>query len=144
MAGRQERNFCPDGDIDKVTFTAKQDTPYEVYTSNLALWADTAITMTVGTDVYTDDDGGTGLASRITFTPTIDAMAVVTIVNIYDVYGYDVTYDITVVISDSLSSPMLPEGVAGLTPGLQMMYQRKDVFLPLYWKEWDGLRRFRP
>jgi len=34
--------------------------------------------------------------------------------------------------------------VAYFTPRLQTMYERTDVFLPLYWKEWDALRRFRP
>jgi hypothetical protein len=48
------------------------------------------------------------------------------------------------------SSPR-PEGMASLIPGLahlahrlQIMYERMDIFLPLYWKEWDGLRRSRP
>jgi len=34
-------------------------------------------------------------------------------------------------------------GVTHPTPRLQTMYERTGVFLPIYWKEWDGLRRFR-
>jgi len=52
-------------------------------------------------------------------------------------------YTIAISTTTSLSSPM-PERVAHLTPRLQTMYKRTGIFLPLYWKERDGLRRFRP
>jgi len=35
-------------------------------------------------------------------------------------------------------------GWARPTPSLQTMYERTGIFLPLRWKEWNGLRRFRP
>jgi len=37
----------------------------------------------------------------------------------------------------------MPERVAHLAPRLQTMYERTGVFLPIYWKEWGGLKRFR-
>ena len=59
------------------------------------------------------------------------------------------TVPVNLVISPSASSR--PEGMASLMPGLaglahrpRMMYERTGIFLPIYWKEWDGLRRFRP
>ena len=53
-------------------------------------------------------------------------------------------YMYTLEITNTALSSSLPEGVAYLTPRLQMMYERMDVFLPIYWKEWDSLGRFRP
>ena len=35
-------------------------------------------------------------------------------------------------------------GLAHPTPRPQTMYERTGIFLPLYWKEWGGLKRFRP
>ena len=35
-------------------------------------------------------------------------------------------------------------GLAHLTPRPQTMYERTGIFLPLYWKEWGGLKRLRP
>jgi len=58
--------------------------------------------------------------------------------------GCEPEFNYTLAITTASLSSSMPDGVAHLAPRLQMMYKRTDVFLPLYWKEWVGLRRFRP
>ena len=246
------------GDIDNVTFSVKQDEWYGVFTSNLALGVDTAVTTTVGSDTwYNDDyDPGGGLASTVCFSVTANGVATATITNL-DQFGPTKSYSLTVVqqpfmeanpdsvtftavesgtipapqtinitvpgegnllwtasesidwldigptidktpstmhliitgtigmsngfysgivaiapkdiagapCSGSLAllvpvnlviapaplSSSVPEseawfipGVAYPTPRPQMIYERTGIFLPLYRKEWDSLRRFHP
>lgn len=82
-------------------------------------------------------------------------------INPQDEHNYLRGYEIEVLISpttatstNSMTSTEVasrPSGVtsfmAGLaypTPRLQTMYERTGIFLPLYWKEWGGLKRLRP
>lgn len=91
----QDHNFYPDYDVDKVKFPAKAGYWYDIYTSDLALDVDTV--MTVGTDVYFNDDmSETNPASKVTFFTAGDATAVVTITDFAGRGGPDHWYKITV------------------------------------------------
>lgn len=96
----QRRNFYPSNDVDQIVFNAKQNRLYVIYTSDLALGVDTAITTTVNGNFvgYSDDYTTTvGLyASAICFTSPIDGSAVTSIVNQQPVYGPTQVYSVTV------------------------------------------------
>jgi Tfp pilus assembly protein PilN len=107
--GTQARNFYPGGDVDQIVFAAKPDRFYTIQTSSLALGVDTAITTTLGSDVYTNDDykgapAGT-YASMLCITSTVDGLAVTKIVNNGLLYGPSQTYSITV---NEVSEPPAP------------------------------------
>jgi hypothetical protein len=93
----QEHNFYPADDVDKVKFRAQAGYWYDVYTSDLALGVDTVMTVTVGTDVYFNDDmSETNPASKVTFFTAGDATAVVTITDFAGRGGLDHWYKITI------------------------------------------------
>jgi C1A family cysteine protease len=89
----QTHTFCPDNDVDKVTFLAKHLHAYRVTTSDLAIGVDTLVTVTVGSAVWFNDDSPEGgLASQVTFANHgADAWATVTVSN-RGQYGADKAY----------------------------------------------------
>jgi len=94
----QEHNFYPAGDQDVVKFPVKGGRSYGVFTSGLAPSVDTAITVTMGNDLWECDDydpGGGNFASTVCFSTTIDSMATVTVTNLYE-FGPTKWYTITV------------------------------------------------
>jgi len=126
----QTHTFCPAGDIDKVTFPAKAGYWYDVYTSGLALGVDTVITVTVGTDVYFNDDlSETNLASKVTFSTTVDAPAVVTIADYAGRGGPDHTYRITVDQLVDVYEPddIIPKPIAIGEKQAHSLYPEGDV-----------------
>jgi len=145
----QPHNLHTAGDEDYVMFVVTQPLTYTIWT-----------TSTAGSDVNTtltlyDTDGGSVLEynindpnnppfSRITryFTTTGETYFVKAAHLDPNVGGCEL-YTYTLAITTTSLSSSLPEGVAYLAPRLQTMYERMGIFLPLYWKEWDGLRRFR-
>jgi len=95
--GAQRHNLHPGGDKDLVRFSAKAGYWYDVRTFDLALGVDTVMTVTVGADVYFNDDvSETDRSSRVTFSTTVDALAVVTIAGFAGQGGADHWYWITV------------------------------------------------
>ncbi|MGA9349660.1 MAG: hypothetical protein WBW48_12775, partial [Anaerolineae bacterium] len=111
----QTHSLYPDGDVDTVWFGVKEGLLYALGTSNLAVGADTFITVTVNgticleTDQYrcVNDDIGPALpepewildpdflASEVRFVPEMDATAVATITKgVSGYYGPDKTYDL--------------------------------------------------
>jgi Tfp pilus assembly protein PilN len=95
----QLHNFYPDGDVDRVSFTAKAGRDYQVLTSNLALGVDTILTVTVPGHVYVNDDYSSSpgnYASAVCFTSTVESLAVVKIANVSHEYGPDKLYKVSV------------------------------------------------
>ncbi|MHB1296520.1 MAG: PilN domain-containing protein [Anaerolineae bacterium] len=80
----QSHTFGPDGDVDRLRFTAKAGRHYRVSTQNLATGVDTVLSVSVSGTVYSNDDTQAGqLASSVQFAaPTDrDVDVVVTITN---------------------------------------------------------------
>jgi hypothetical protein len=111
----QTHSLYPDLDVDTVWFGVKEGLLYALGTSNLAVGADTFITVTINgsvcptTDNYrcVNDDIGPALpepewildpdflASEVRFVPEMDATAVATITKgVSGYYGPDKTYDL--------------------------------------------------
>ncbi|MFQ5814438.1 MAG: hypothetical protein ACE5I2_14770, partial [Anaerolineae bacterium] len=146
----QPHNFHTAGDVDWVKFVA-QPLTYTIWTTPTigVFGPDTTLTLydTDGTSqlAYNDDDPANFPFSRITrhFTATGTYFVKAAHFN-PEAGGCEPEYRYTLAITKTSLSSLRPEGVAHLAPRLQMMYERTDIFLPLYWKEWDGLRHFRP
>lgn len=79
----QLRNFYPDYDIDNVSFLAKAERYYRVYTTDLRPGVDTVLEVRVGGESYRNDDRAAGfLSSEIVFQAgSYDTDAVVEISN---------------------------------------------------------------
>lgn len=108
----QQHNFYPNGDVDQIVFNAKQNRLYVIYTSDLALGVDTAITTTLnGEFVDFKDDYSTtpgNYATAICFTAKADGPAISKIVNQQLVYGPTAVYSVTVNEVSSLPEPCAP------------------------------------
>ncbi|MFV9504145.1 MAG: pre-peptidase C-terminal domain-containing protein [Oscillochloridaceae bacterium umkhey_bin13] len=93
----QTRNFCPEGDVDWVRFTASAGATYTIETLNLADAADTVMCLHTsnGDLIVCDDDGGTGKASRISFEPPINGTYLLQIKDFSPTVAGDLTrYDL--------------------------------------------------
>jgi hypothetical protein len=109
----QAHNFYPFGDVDKVTFNAKNTHVYQILTSDLALGVDTLVTVTQGGGEWHNDDyasaGSNNFASAVCFTATVDAAAVVTITNQQPLFDPTKTYSLTVSeVPTITTAPCLP------------------------------------
>jgi hypothetical protein len=108
----QTHNFYPTGDIDKVSFPVKNGRFYQVLTSDLALGVDTALTINLGSNQWTNDDyapGSGNYASAVCFQATQDGNAVATIINSARMYAPDKTYKIRVTeVSNLNAAPCVP------------------------------------
>jgi eukaryotic-like serine/threonine-protein kinase len=92
----QHHSFCPEGDLDRITFRVKAGRNYVVTTSNLADGVDTNIEVLVNGESYSNDNASPGtLASQVTFSAAEDGMAVVTITSLGR-NGPDAVYDVSV------------------------------------------------
>jgi hypothetical protein len=99
----QEHNFYPEDDKDFVKFPVKSTNGgerwYGVFTSDLALSVDTAVTVTMGSHTWYNDDydwGSGNFASTVCFSVTTSGVPTVTITNL-DQFGPTKSYTITVV-----------------------------------------------
>lgn len=96
----QTHNFYPLHDVDKVIFPIKNGRHYQVRTADLALGVDTALTVTVGSEVWANDDygvpGSGNFASAVCFPAAADGTAVTTIRNVSPQYAPNKTYTISV------------------------------------------------
>ncbi|MFP3897427.1 MAG: serine/threonine protein kinase, partial [Anaerolineales bacterium] len=91
----QERTFHPEGDVDRVTFRAKEGHCYMVTTANLAVGVDTRLEVIANGEKWTNDDMSPGtLASEVTFTAEKDSTVVV---NVYNTnrYGPERNYSLS-------------------------------------------------
>jgi len=132
----QTHNFCPEGDIDKVTFQAKAGYWYDVYTSdlNLEVGVDTVITVTVNGEVvgWNDDISEINKASKVTFSTTVAGTAIVTIADYFGQGGPDHWYKITV---EQLVDDYEPDDtytnakpiIIGAPPQVRNLYPEGDV-----------------
>jgi Tfp pilus assembly protein PilN len=100
----QLHNFYPVYDIDKVTFLAKAQRYYRVYTTDLRPGVDTVLEVRVGGATYQDDDRAAGdLSSEVVFQAgSYDTDAVVKITNRGE-YGPEKQY--RVVVEEVLPTP---------------------------------------
>jgi Tfp pilus assembly protein PilN len=104
----QLHNFYPEGDVDRVSFLAKAGHFYRVGTSGLAAGVDTILTVTVGPNVYTNDDRQSGdLSSLVMFGNEggADMQAIIEVRN-RGGYGPDKLYTLT---AEELSDPYEPD-----------------------------------
>jgi len=93
----QQRNFYPDGDVDKISFRIKPGRVYSVITTDLAAGVDTVIIVSAAGQRYENDDAAAGsLGSEVGFKAVAEAVAVATISN-KGKYGPGMTYDLTVI-----------------------------------------------
>ncbi|MFO7916549.1 MAG: protein kinase [Anaerolineae bacterium] len=91
----QERTFHPEGDVDRVTFRAKEGRSYMVTTANLAVGVDTQLEVIANGEKWTNDDISPGtLASEVTFTAEKDNTVVVNVHNA-DRYGPERSYSLS-------------------------------------------------
>ena len=90
----QARTFYPEGDVDKVFFTARAAHRYAIYTEQLSPGVDTVLSATMGTQMVSNDNRGPGdLSSYLELwndTPN-DLQATVTVTN-RGQYGLDKRY----------------------------------------------------
>jgi len=152
--GPQTRNFHVTGDVDHVKFVAEQSYTYTIKTLKISTDNDTTLTLydTDGTSqlVYNDDDLvelGNAPFSRIDWLCSTTGTYFIKVANLALAGGCGEEYRYQLEITRTLasSSSSLPSmALAEPLPRLQMMCERTGIFLPIYWKEWDGLRRFRP
>lgn len=112
----QTHNFHIGGDVDWVAFSAAGGSTYTIETTNLAGESDTFISLydTDGSTVLiTDDDGGTGLASRIEWTaPASGTYYVQTRHYSSSAFGAATQYDIGIVGGGATSDPFEPDNDA--------------------------------
>jgi hypothetical protein len=99
----QAHRFC---DQDWVFFRARASSEYLVETSHLTGGADTRITALLGcsTVLGSDDNGGAGLASRLSLAPG-DGMVGIGIDDPTGTYGPGRTYDVTVTCTSNCPCP---------------------------------------
>ncbi|MBC8248597.1 MAG: hypothetical protein H8E90_02870, partial [Anaerolineales bacterium] len=138
----QPHNLHTAGDKDYVMFVVAQPITYTIWTtSTVGFPVNTTLTLydTDGVSqlAYNINDPANPPFSRITryFTATGETYFVKAAHLDPNVGGCGPLYDYTLAITTTSSSSSRPEGVAYLTPRLQMMYERTGIFLPLYWKE---------
>ncbi|MEM7129847.1 MAG: trypsin-like serine protease [Chloroflexota bacterium] len=95
----QSHTFHVNGDVDWVQFTTISGTQYAIATSSLRGDADTILTLygpDGSTQIETNDDSGSGRASRIDWTAPSDASYFVKVVNYSDQGGASVGYDLAI------------------------------------------------
>jgi len=146
----QDHNFHIAGDVDYVKFVA-QPLTYTIWTATkFGFDVDTTITLygTDGTtqlpDGYNDDDLANPPFSRITYTFPVTGTYFAKVAHFNpSLGGCGPEYWYTLAITTTSSSSSRPEGAAHLAPHLPTTWERSGIFLPVYWKDWDGLRRFR-
>jgi Tfp pilus assembly protein PilN len=135
----QTHNFCPNFDVDNVTFLAKAGRTYQISTSNLAPGVDTFLTVTFGETSLTNDDAEIGtLASRVTMQapPDQDIDVVVRISN-RGPYGHEFGYQVLVQevvptptptsMATTPTSTPTPTQTPTPTPDLRDVYEPDDV-----------------
>lgn len=98
LGAAQERTFFPAGDVDRVTFVAKRNQRYRIYTGNLAPGVDTRIVAEMGSMRLSNDDRQPGdLSSYLELQNTLDFDAEVLIsISNKGVCGPDKSYTIQV------------------------------------------------
>jgi hypothetical protein len=112
---QQVRNFYPAGDVDRARFLAKAGRYYRITTLDLAPGVDTVLSVTVGSDVYVNDDQQLGdLSSEVTVRglPGRDVEAEVVVTN-RGRYGPERTY--TLYLEEILPTPT-PTEPSPVTP----------------------------
>jgi len=88
----QARTFYPDGDVDRVTFTVKGGSAYELRTLNLAMGVDTALSVLVDGIVHYNDDASPGdRSSRVSFQAALNGVAEAAVTN-RGQFGADMSY----------------------------------------------------
>jgi len=93
----QQRNFYPDGDVDKISFRVKPGRVYSVITTDLAVGVDTLIVVSAAGQRYENDDATAGsLGSEVSFQAVAEAVAVASISN-KGKFGPEATYELTVI-----------------------------------------------
>ena len=146
----QAHNFHTAGDVDYVQFVVAQPITYTIWTTRtFGFDVNTTLTLydTYGITLeYNINDPNNPPFSRITryFTASGETYFVKAAHFNPDAGGCGPDYWYTLAITPTLSSPSMPADATHFAPDLQARYNRKDVFMPLYWKEWDSLRRLRP
>jgi len=146
----QYHNFHTPGDLDYVKFKGVQSITYTIWTTRtlagfpvdtiLTLYDTNCMTLTQ----HDDNNWPTDLFSTITWHITATGTYFVRVEH-WDPLagGCGPEYWYTLAITTTSSSSSRPEGAAHLAPHLPMTWERSGIFLPVYWKDWDGLRRFR-
>jgi len=115
LGATQERTFYPAGDVDKVTFVAKRNQRYRIYTGALAPGVDTRIVVEMGSLRLTNDDRQPGdLSSYVELQNTLDFDAEV-VVSIHNKGTYGPNSDYTVQV-DNLGT----EGADQYEPDLEL------------------------
>ena len=144
----QDHSFHIAGDVDYVKFVA-QPLTYTIWTTRTyGFDIDTTLTLydTDGTTQldYNDNDWANPPLSRITYHFATTGTYFIKVAHFNpDAGGCGPDLWYTLVITPTSSSPSMPLDEAHLASNSKTMYRRESVFLPLYWKDWDRLRRFR-
>lgn len=101
----QGHDFHDMGDIDWCRMACVPGTVYVVETRHLASRCDTYLSLYDSdgtTELATSDDGGTGWASRLTWTPDISGTYYVAVRHAYpEIYGIDTGYELSVTATDA-------------------------------------------
>ncbi len=99
---KQDHNFYPEGDVDKVQVLVKAGKQYEITTSGLSVGVDTYVSVFVDGKTYSDDDGGAEpQSSQVRFLALNEGIAVITITNKGD-FGSGKWYEISVTELDPM------------------------------------------
>jgi hypothetical protein len=112
----QQHNFCPEtDDADWVSFEAQEGQTYEIATLGLEPYSDTVIKLydTDGQTVLAqDDDGGSGFASRIEWTPPASGTYYVEVVEYFGRTGTDTGYALRIdaAVSTCQADAFEPDG----------------------------------
>jgi hypothetical protein len=150
------------GDVDYVRFGVSTPVTYTIWTTRTNGYSgeiDTTLTLYGPNDGTAqldyndfDPDPANWPFSRITYPFATPGVYFVKVTDYYSRGECGPDYWYTLAISQtnsSFSSP--PEGMASLSPDLAdhvsrspMLWEQTGIFLPVYWREWDGLKRFRP
>jgi C1A family cysteine protease len=142
------------GDVDYVRFGVSAPITYTIWTTRTLTFSgevDTTLTLydTDGTSQLDyndfDPDPTHWPFSRITYQFTTPGTYFVKVADYFSRGDCHPDYWYTLVLTNTSLSSSRPEGMADFTPRPQTMYyERTGIFLPLYWKDWDGLGPFRP
>ncbi|MCD6520722.1 MAG: PilN domain-containing protein [Anaerolineae bacterium] len=133
----QTHTFYPEGDVDKLTFLAKEGRFYRIATSSLALGVDTVLTVDLEGTTFTNDDRADrepgDLSSELTIEVPSghDIQAVITIEN-KGLFGPDKSYAVSV---EEVESAFLFNGKGIRGAGLASW---RGLPLPLYFRGGRG------
>ena len=112
----QEHTFYPPYDVDLVQFLAKSGRYYRVYTTDLEPGVDTSLTITLGDQIYVNDDRSNGDLSSELVIAVPAGTDVEALVQITNRGQYGTTQSYVIVVEEILASTSTPTPETTATP----------------------------